>query len=192
LIRPGSAELRQLFATFERSAFRLETLQSYGQSGEDAAFDAFLAGQPYVRPPGKERWLSNIARARAAGATMSRVHIVREPLTAYMRFELTWAYAPNVDAGEHIAIIAVDDSTPWPKPFPQDYDFWLLDDHLYEMEYASDAARSWIGVHPVDDQDRTRIHRARVWRDVALDVAVPWRTYIESRPELAAIVAAMS
>lgn len=192
MIRPGSAELRQLFATFEWSAFRLETLQSYGQSGEDAAFDAFLAGQPYVRPPGKERWLANIARARAARASMSRVHIVREPLTDYMRFELTWAYAPNVAAGEHVGIIPVADGAPWPAPFPADYDYWLIDDRLYEMEYADDEARSWIGVHPVIDEAWEQIHRARVWRDVALDVAVPWRTYIESRPELAAIVAAMN
>lgn len=192
MIRPGSAELRQLFATFERSAFRLETLQSYGSSGEDPALDAFLAGQPYVRPPGKERWLANIARARSVGATMSRVHIVREPLTDYMRFELTWAYAPNVAAGEHVGIIAVGEDKPWPVPFRPEYDYWLVDDRLYEMQYADDDARSWIGVQPVVDYDWQRLHRARVWRDVALDVAVPWRTYIESRPELAAIVAAMN
>lgn len=186
---PGSAELRQLFATFTRSAFRLETLQSYGSSGEDAAFDAFLAGQPYVRPSGKIRWLDNIARARAVGATMSRVHVVREPLTDYLRFELTWAYEPNVAAGDDIWIIAVADGEPWPVGLPEDHDFWLVDDRLYEMEYANDEARSWVGVHPTDDPARTE--RALAWRDVALDLAVPWCAYIESRPELAAIVTAM-
>ena len=192
MIRPGSSELRQLFATFERSAFRLETLQWYGQSGEDAAFDAFLSGRPYVRPPGKERWLQNIARARSVGATMSRVHIVREPLTDYLQFELTWAYAPNVAAGESIGIIAVAQDGPWPAPFPQDYDYWLIDDRLYEMEYADDEARSWVGVYPVADEAWEQHHRARVWRDAALMAAMPWRAYIESRPELAAIVAAMN
>ena len=190
MIRPGSAELRQLFATFERSAFRLETLQSYGQSGEDAAFDAFLAGRPYVRPPGKVRWLENIARARAAGATMSRVHIVREPLTDYLKFELTWAYAPNVAAGEDVGVIALAEGEPWPTELPQERDFWLIDTRLYDMEYAPDETRSWIGVYLVDDW--SQIRQAQMWRDRALGLAVSWRTYIESRPALAAIVAAMS
>lgn len=189
MIAPGSAELRRLFQTFEHSAFRLETLQSYGQSGEDSAFDAFLAGRPYVRPPGKERWLANIARARSVGATMSRVHIVREPLTDYMRFELTWAYAPNVAAGEDIRIISLAQDEPWAPGLPRRYDYWLLDDDLYEMEYAHDQAHSWIGVHPTDD--RTRTNTAMAFRDRAVDLAVPWRTYIDTRPDLAVIVAAM-
>jgi hypothetical protein len=189
VIAPGSVELRRLFQTFERSAFRLETLQSYGQSGEDTAFDAFLAGQPYVRPPGKERWLGNIARARTVGASMSRVHIVREPLTDYLRFELTWAYAPNVAAGEDVRIVAVGPDEPWPAVLPVDRDFWLIDDRLYDMEYADDEARSWIGVHPIDDRAATS--RARAWRTIALELSSPWRTYIASRPDLAGIVAAM-
>lgn len=190
MIRPGSAELRHLFATVKRSAFRLETLQSYGQSGEDAAFDAFLGGRPYVRPPGKVRWLDNIARARAAGATMSRVHIVREPLTPYLRFELTWAYAPNVAAGEDVRIIAVGEDEPWPDDLPVSYDYWLIDDRMYHMIYADDEAHSWIGVDPLDNE--VWFAAALEWRDRALDLGVPWRTYIESRPELVAIVAAMS
>jgi hypothetical protein len=189
VIAPGSTELRRLFQTFERSAFRLETLQSYGSSGEDTAFAAFLAGQPYVRPPGKERWLGNIARARAIGATMSRVHIVREPLTDYLRFELTWAYAPNVAAGEDVRILPLARDEAWPGGLPEEHDFWLIDDRLYDMEYANDEARSWIGVHPVDDPEQTL--QARQWRDRALEMAMPWRTYIDTRPDLAAIVAAM-
>jgi len=178
-----------MFASFKQFAFRLETLQSYGQSGEDPALDAFLAGQPYVRPPGKVRWLDNIARAHTIGATMSRVHIVREPLTDYMRFELTWAYQPNVEAGEDIRIIAVQDGDPWPDGLPEEHDYWLVDNRLYEMEYADDESRSWIGVHPVDDLEQTA--QAATWQHRALDIGTPWRNYIESRSELAAIVAAM-
>lgn len=190
MIRPGSSELRHLFATFTRSAYRLETLQSYGQSGEDPALDAFLAGRPYVRPPGKVNWLNNIHRAVEIGATMSRVHIVREPLTPYLQFELTWAYQPNVTAGEDVRIIVLADDEPWPAGLPENHDYWLIDDRLYDMEYADDEAHSWVGVHPVTDPARTA--QAIEWRDRALDLAVPWQTYIESRPELASAVMAMS
>lgn len=189
MIKPGSAELRQLFASFTHSTYRLETLQSYGLSGEDPALDAFLAGQPYVRPPGKVNWLNNIHRAVKIGATMRRAHIVREPLTPYLEFELTWAYAPNVEAGEDIRIIALAEDEPWPAGLPQEHDYWLIDDRLYDMEYARDQARSWIGVYPVDDP--SRVAQAQAWRDQVLEMAVPWRTYIATRPQLAATVMAM-
>ncbi len=53
LIPPGAPEFRTRFATFSYSVFRLETLQSYGNSGEDAAF---LADEPAPHEPAVEEW----------------------------------------------------------------------------------------------------------------------------------------
>jgi hypothetical protein len=193
LIAPGSDEFNALFTGFKRSAYRLETLQSYGSPDEDAFYAAFLAGEPFpADDAGKQWWITNVVEpATAAGRGMSRVHIVREPLSDYMRFELTWAYAPNVNAGDSIGIIPVAEGSPWPAPFPEDYDYWLIDDRLYEMVYADDAIRTWLGVCPVAEMDWQRHRRAKVWRDIALDVAVPWRKYVASRPELAALLPGM-
>ena len=52
LIPPGAAEFVDKFHRFRYSAFRLETLQSYGNSGEDADFDAFVNGLPQPENPG--------------------------------------------------------------------------------------------------------------------------------------------
>jgi hypothetical protein len=51
-------------------------------------------------PPDQEQddGEATIREHRRAGRLLERVHVVVEPLTDYVRYELTWAYAPNVAA----------------------------------------------------------------------------------------------
>lgn len=188
LIEPGSDEFNALFTGFQRSAYRLETLQSYGSPDEDAFYAAFLAGEPFpADDAGKQWWITNVVEpATAAGRSMSRVHIVREPLSAYMRFELTWAYAPNVAAGDDVRIIPVAEGEPWPAGLPEDHDYWLIDGRLYEMVYAADKARTWLGTRRVSGMPR--LAEAIAWQERAQALGVPWREYVASRPELAALL----
>lgn len=65
----------------------------------------FLDGEDLVVDAGMEEWLDTVQGARAAGKCMERVHVVVEPLSDYMRYELTWWYPANVAAGEDIRII---------------------------------------------------------------------------------------
>lgn len=170
---------------FRYSAFRLETLQDYAGSGEDTEVAAFLGGLP--RPPldaEHEQWASALADHRRGGRVVQRVHVVIEPPSDYARWELTWGYAPSVEAGEDIRVIPVSQGHPWPLDVPR-RDFWLFDAReLYDMHYASDGM--WLGVEPVTDP--ARIAAACHWRDAALHHAVPWRRYIRTRPHLAAHV----
>jgi hypothetical protein len=111
---------------------------------------------------------------------MQRVHVVTEPLTDYMRFELTWAYAPNVAAGEDIRIVPVGPDRPWPADLPHE-DFWLFDSSvLYAARYADDGY--WLGVESVTDP--TAIVAACRWRDAALHLAQLWADYVATRPSL--------
>jgi hypothetical protein len=187
LIAPGSAEFNALFTSFRRYAYRLETLQSYGSPDEDAFYAAFLAGERCPDDAGKNWWVMNvITPAVTAGREIGRVHIVREPLSDYMRFELTWAYAPNVAAGDDVRIIPVADGASWPLSLPEGYDYWLIDDRLYELVYADDERRTWLGARRVDDLDRA--NEARTLRNVALKLSLPWRDYVASRPELSELL----
>ena len=65
---------------------------------------------------------------------MQRVHVVVEPLTAYLRYELAWSYTP--EAGEDIRIIPVQTGQ-WPAGLPGlGGDFWLFDSaRLLRMHY---------------------------------------------------------
>lgn len=183
MTEPPALDFKATFRRFRYSVFRLETLQVYRGSGEDEAIAAFHAGD--AAPPEDEaqiEWEAMIRANRRAGRLMQRVHVVVEPVSDYLRFELTWAYAPNAAAGEDIRVIPVSGGSPWPPDVPG-HDFWLFDSsELYDARYAEDG--TWLGVEPVTEP--ARIVAACRWRDAALHHGQPWATYIEARPELAA------
>lgn len=145
LIPPDAPEFRALFGTFQRSVFRLETLQSYGTyEGEDETLAAFLAGHPEPPDPEHDAWAEQIAANVRAGKTVQRVHVVIEPVSEYIAYELTWGYAPNVRSGEDVRVIPVPTGRPWPTDLPR----------RARMEYTTHREQSGSGA-----ADQTRIGR---------------------------------
>lgn len=161
---PEPVELEHLvrqFETFSYSAFRLEALQSYAGTGRD------------------DQWITLLRASRRWGKTHQRVHVVTEPLTAAMEQELTEGYEGNVAAGEDIRVIPIFSVTEWPADIPGT-DFWLFDSiKLYRMLYQGGQ---WAGAFRI--YDPREIMQACLARDAALNKAIPWRTYIASRPDL--------
>lgn len=157
------AELMAALETFAYSAFRLEVLQYYAETGRDEQWEALVK-----------------AGRRFGGKTFQRVHVITEPLTDDMQQELTEGYGPNVAAGEDIGVISVSEKDVWPDDVPR-YDFWLFDgDLLYEMDYGPGGA--WTGARHV--RDPQRILDVCHAREAALHRATSWRTYIAGRPDL--------
>jgi hypothetical protein len=179
-LRPPQS-LRAAVEGARSSVFRLETLQTYDAQDEAEQLAAFLDGRPQPPDPGKAEWTAFVRRKRAGGVRVERVHVCREPLTLYLRYELTWSYAASVAAGEDVRILPLAIAEPWPVVLPP-YDFWLLDEaRLLVMHY--DAAHRWLGVEPVSDP--SLIRQAADAGRAALARAVPWQQYVASRPELA-------
>lgn len=182
LIPPGASEFPARFDAFSYSVFRLETLQSYGNSGEDAAFAAFQAGDPPPPPdPSAQEWDAMIRRNAQAGRVQQRVHVVTEPLTGYMRFELS-GYARSVEAGEDVRIVHVAEDDSWPPDVPK-LDYFLFDSsEMYRHHY--DDTGGWLGTEPICDP--AMIASACRWRDAALRRSIPWEDYLRTHhPELA-------
>jgi hypothetical protein len=93
-----------LYRTCRVSARRLETLQHYDVSGDEERQRAFLAGEALPPPrQGKADDLALIADLRKRGRYIGRVHVVDQPLSDYVRYELA-VYAENVAAGEDVLI----------------------------------------------------------------------------------------
>lgn len=182
---PGVAELRERFATFRYSLFRLEALQSYGGSGEEEARAAFEAGQRIPLSPALRRWIQMLRQRVGSGCAVQRVHVVTSPLTDYMRFELV-SYAPNVEAGEDVRIIRVPTGGQWPQDVPSE-DFWLIDSsELWSQRY--DQHGTWLGVDLVTDP--ARIVQACHARDAALHQSMPWADYLRGHhPEMMSYLA---
>jgi hypothetical protein len=159
----------RLFTGVRRSWFRLETLQHYDAISERHSFAAFLRGEPIDTTPGP--WQQMIRRHVDADRQLSRVHVVEEPLSDYIRFELE-VYAPNVAAGEDVRLIPVATGT-WPKDVPR-HDFWLFDDErLWLMDY--DVNDAFQAARLVDDPAVIDQHRR--WRDSALAQSIPLADY---------------
>ncbi len=97
-----------------------------------------------------------------------------EPLTAYMRYELTWSYPPNVAAGEDIRIAPL-------SPMMPGRDFWLFDSSaLLWLDY--DGAGRLVSAEL--DDDPASVVMANNWRDAALHAGTALADY--AREKLAA------
>ncbi len=158
--------LGDMFDEFTREAFRLETLDDYGRSGNTDAYRLFLDGQP--KPQGyNSDWLDEVSRHVDAGRRMYRVHVVSRPLTPYLRYELGWGYITNMTAGEEFFIL---DVTERPNPLGDVGDFWLFDSvTAAPMSYTDDGG--FIGADTLPPEQAERFVAIR---DTALAHAVPF------------------
>ncbi len=169
----ASPEYQALFDGFEHTAFRLEVLACYRDDAEAEALRAFLAGERPTVYPGKERWTARVRGAVAAGKIMQRVHVVTEPLTDYLRFEIGWSYLLNADAGEDIRILPVP-AGQWPTSLPTE-DYWLFDSRtLVGMRYDQDGTMTGAEL----DDEPAAVMRASTGRNAAMRAATPLRDYL--------------
>lgn len=162
-------EFDGLLASFERSAFHLETRDSYALGYERADFELFLAGTP--RPPSEvdwwRPWLDQIARLTREGKRVSRVRILDQPPTDYQRW-LRWADPWHAKAGEDIRYLPRKRARLLSMRL--DHDWWLLDDErVIAMWFTEDGEiREKFLL-----ADQEHVAGYRYWRDLAVRNATP-------------------
>lgn len=159
------------FADFTRSAFRLELLDHYVATSEAGPFAAFLAGDEPSQE-WREPWKRLVRAKLAGGATMARVHVVTEPLTAYVRFELTCVYPANVVAGEDVRVLPRQHADLLDLP---GRDFWLLDSAVAGLMTYDDEG-NWLRADVTDAADI--VEECRRARDTAMAHSVPLNIYL--------------
>jgi hypothetical protein len=166
-------EWSDLFTGYQRCAYRLEARQVYSSPMEDAALQRWLAGE---EPELDLTWTVSRTRAQLAlGRTKTRVRVVVEPPTDYIRHELT-VYPHLAAGGEEIRIIAVPEGSR-PGNLPS-YDYWLFDEReVWRMHYNDD--HTFFGAERLDDPDAADLHLR--WRDNALAQAVSLGDYLRAR-----------
>lgn len=174
------AEIDQGFADgtlFGRSAYRLETLDWYTSPATEARIARFLAGEP-VTAAEREGWLSMLRRDIAAGKTFSRVHVISEALTDYLRYELA-CYQSSADSGEDIRILAAELAAGLDLPG----DYWLFDAEVPGRAWAAfqlyGDRGAWLGAQVVTDP--AAVASCRRWRHAAMSRAIPLNAYMAER-----------
>jgi hypothetical protein len=168
--------LGELLDQAEHDLFRLETFDRYEVRTDGSDFDRYVRGEPGPDMARKQAWMDRLAADAARGLRNHRVHVLRSPLTPYLRYECEWGYAYNATVGEEIRIL---DLAERPKPSSLiDEDFWLMDDAtVVRMQYRD--AR-FIGAEVLPD---ALLPRYRAARDAAWQEAVPFAAYWAAHPE---------
>jgi len=169
-------EFDACFDRFKGSAWRLETLQRYIFAGEEDRVRAWREGRP--RPERSVRtspWLRRVALTTAMGKRWGRVHIVRHPLSEYLRYQMM-GYIESGAAGEEIRIAdqATDPSLTTAGP-----DFWLFDGdsanaYAVLMRYGEDGR--WLGAELTSDP--AVLAKCRRDQTLALAHSVPLNVYL--------------
>jgi hypothetical protein len=159
------------------SVFRLETRDRYDVESDAGNVARYLAGEPAPSMSFKGPWLERLATERVEGKRRTRVHVLRSPLSDYLRYECEWGYVFTAAAGEEIYVL---DLAERPKPDELiDEDFLLLDDrHVVIVHYDDDGR--FVGAEPLP---AVALPRYRRCRDVALEIAVPFDDYWTAHPE---------
>jgi len=164
-----------LFTGFLHTAYRFEQMQVYDVGYENLSLRRFLDGEP-ASDPAQDEWTGMVRDAVGAGKTFQRVHLVSEPLTDYLRYEMAIWYPLNTDAGEDIRILS---ARPPGVSLP-DWDYWLFDSrHLWIMEY--DRTGRFLGTEEVTDTGQIVQHA--YWRDAALHQAIRFSEYAQRVPQ---------
>lgn len=162
-------QFADLLRTYERTAFRLETRDSYAEDYEQADFRLFLAGHAprldraaWFRP-----WLEQVARQTRQGKQIRRVRVQSDPPTGYQRwarYSGTW----NTAAGEDIRYMTCGEAER--IGLPLDHDWWLLDGRrLIIMRH--DEADMLTALDLVTDPATAGEYGA--WQDLAIRNAAP-------------------
>lgn len=163
---------------FDHTAYRLELLDWYTSPKTEQRLARFLEGEK-VTAEERTVWLSMLRRDRNAGKTFARVHVIAEPLSDYLKYELA-CYETSVEAGEDIRILDVDAVAGLELP---GFDYWLFDEAFPGKSWVAiqryGERGAWLGADISTDPNFVAdCHR---WREAAMSKAVPLSEYMAER-----------
>ncbi len=162
---------------FDHSAWRLELLDWYTSPATEQRLARFLGGEQ-VTSAERAPWLSMLRRARAAGKTIGRVHVIAEPVTDYLRYELA-CYQSSFLAGEDIRILPASLTAGLDLP---GFDFWLFDAEHPGARVAINIygeRGAWLCAEIVTEPGF--VADCCRWRDAAMSRAIPLDAYQAGR-----------
>ncbi|MFD8937343.1 DUF6879 family protein [Streptomyces sp. NPDC059578] len=118
-------EFRQLFQTFEHSAWHLETRRGYASDRDDEGYAEFVKTGTAPMDIDSD-WCRNITSQTSAGKYVGRVRVIDQPPTEGQLFLLSYARC-NAATGEDARCVWRQDAERAHLPAE---DFWLFDSRL--------------------------------------------------------------
>jgi hypothetical protein len=171
-------EMGEFFAEhFRHTAFRLEVRDQYQVASDGGEVARYLAGEDMPDAARKNAWLEELRADTAAGKRWQWVHVVRSPLSDYLRYACEWGYAINIHAGAEVRILDLAER-PRPADIP-DEDFWILDDEAVLIMHYDSRGR-FLGADSAAASELSPYRRAR---DAAWRAAKPFADYWSGHPQ---------
>jgi hypothetical protein len=161
-------EFQALFAADWLSAWRWECQGIYHEPNEQEPLRRFLAGESDNHS--WYRWPDRVRAWVEEGRRIGRVRMLTEPLTDYLRFEISIT-PPALEAGEDIQFLGQERALELGAPVD---DFWMFDDTIVVAMTFDDRGVS--GAELITDSDAVR--RYAEWKAVATREAVPYGALI--------------
>jgi len=157
--------------------FRLETLDRYAVPSDGGDYGRYLAGEPGPDPQRKAAWHAELQAKRDRGVYLHRVHVVRSPLSPYLRYEFEWAHRLNLPWEDiRVADLAAN---PAAAPLADVGDFWMADSQaVAAMRY--DGGGRFLGYELAGDAE---LPLYRAVRDIAWLTAEPFSDYWDDHPQ---------
>ncbi|MGW4412405.1 DUF6879 family protein [Nonomuraea sp. NPDC004702] len=167
-----SEDFGELFSSYQREAFRLETLDTYTIPEERLSFRDFLAGKAQPEAHKNDPWVDVVKGNIDSGKRMYRVHIAKRPLSDYLRYEMAWGYHRNQQAGEECYVL---DITNRHNPLDGVPDFWMFDSAIVViMQY--DIVGAFLGAELASPGD---LNKYVSYRDAAISNAQSFKEFWE-------------
>lgn len=122
-----------------RDLVRVQTLDHYGVASDGDDFRRYLAGESAPDVARKQAWLDDLRSVAATGRTWRNVHIVRTPLSDYLRYSFEWGCTDNVAAGQDVRVLDLTES-PHLAALASANDFYVIDGRrVVRMVYSADG-----------------------------------------------------
>ncbi|MGW6223439.1 DUF6879 family protein [Streptomyces olivaceus] len=176
------AEFAGLFATFEHTAWRLETRRRYASDEDGDSWKQFTeAGriaEDWTKDDSVSAFRKTVQAQTALGKRFERVRLVDAPPTTGQRYLLEHARW-NIESGEDIRNMRRTDADRLRLPAE---DFWLFDSRLIALLCFDDDDQL---THVELITEPAEVVRCCMIRDAAWHHAVPWERFmVEMRGEM--------
>ncbi|PKW18900.1 DUF6879 family protein [Saccharopolyspora spinosa] len=169
-------DFAELFATFERTAWRWEAQPSYAEEYELGPLEAWRTGQPDDLEWMGD-WLDDIRAATTAGKLFGRVRVFSDPPTDWQRWQIDRVMRANLDAGEDIRVLDARRAAALELP---EQDFWIFDDRKVAVMHFDAATLAFTGAGIVTASEQ--VARYRRWQVRACDHALTLDDYLSTTP----------
>lgn len=161
-----------------RDLLRVQTLDHYGVASDGDDFQRYLSGEPAPDAARKQAWLDDLQSVAASGRTWRNVHVVRTPLSDYLRYSFEWGCADNVEAGQDVRVLDLTES-PHLAALASAKDFYVVDGrHAVRMVYASDGRYEGAVAVGADG-----VAGYAALAELAYQLATPFAPWWEAHPE---------